>query len=186
MADTYHDYYETLQVSANADPDTIHRLFRILAQRFHPDNQATGDTELFRRLSEAYEVLSDPARRAQYDVHHSEQRRERSQLIAEMIRVQTDVEFEQLARMTILEALYARRRLSPREPGVMDADLEALVGRPRDQLEFTLWFLSQRRFIDRQDGSRITITVDGVAYFEEHCLEHRQLLRLTAAGATVS
>ena len=180
MADTQLDYYETLQISVKADPDTVHRLFRILAQRFHPDNQATGDPEQFRRITEAYEVLSDPARRAQYDVHYSEQRRERSRLLDEMVRVQTDVEFEQLARMTILEALYARRRLEPREPGVMDADLEELVGRPRDQLEFTLWYLSSKRFIDRQDGSRITITVDGVAHFEEHCLQHRQLLRLTA------
>jgi len=186
MTDTHTDYYELLQVSVKADPDTVHRLFRILAQRYHPDNLATGDPEQFRKLSEAYEVLSDPARRAQYDVHYSEQRRERSKLIAEMVRVQTDVEFEQLARMTILEALYARRRLEPREPGVMDADLEELVGRPRDQLEFTLWYLSQKRFIDRQDGSRITITVEGVAYFEEHCLEHRKLLRLPAATESVS
>jgi hypothetical protein len=66
----------------------------------------------------------------------------------------------------------------------MDADLEELVGRPRDQLEFTLWYLSSKRFIDRQDGSRITITVDGVAYFEEHCIEHRNVLRLTAASAS--
>ena len=180
MADTQIDYYDTLQISDKADPETIHRLFRILAQRYHPDNQATGDPEQFRKVSEAYEVLSDPTRRAHYDVHHSEQRRERSKLLAEMIRAQGDVEFEQLARMTILEALYARRRLEPREPGVMDADLEELVGRPRDHLEFTLWYLSSKRFIDRQDGSRITITVDGVAYFEEHCLEHRNLLRLPA------
>ena len=181
MAETqFDDHYETLQVSVNADPDTIHRLFRILAQRFHPDNQATGDPEQFRRLSEAYEVLSDPARRAQYDIQHSEQRRERSRLLAEMVRVQTDVEFEHLARMTILEALYARRRLEPREPGVMDADLVELVGRSRDELEFTLWYLSQKRLIDRQDGSRIAITVEGVGYFEEHCVQHRDLLRLTA------
>ncbi len=97
-----------------------------------------------------------------------------------MVRVQTDVEFEHLARMTILEALYARRRLEPREPGVMDADLVELVGRPRDQLEFTLWYLSQKKFIERHDGSRIAITVEGVAYFEEHCVKHRDLLRLTA------
>ena len=187
MAEAQVNYYEVMQVSVNADPDTIHRIFRILAQRFHPDNLATGDPDQFRRLSEAYEVLSDPARRAQYDVHHSEQRRERSKLIAEMVRAQTDVEFEQLARMTILEALYARRRLEPREPGVIDADLEELVGRPRDQLEFTLWYLSQKRLIDRQDGSRITITVDGVAYFEEHCVELRNHLRLpAAAGSSVS
>jgi curved DNA-binding protein CbpA len=180
------DYYETLQISPNADPDTVHRLFRILAQRFHPDNQATGDPELFRRLTEAYEVLSDPVRRAQYDVNHDQQRRERSKLLAEMVRVQTDVEFEELARVTILEALYARRRLEPRNPGIWDGDLEELVGRPRDQLEFTLWYLSQKRFIDRQDGSRITITVDGVCYFEEHCLQHRKLLRLPAPAENVA
>jgi hypothetical protein len=85
--------------------------------------------------------------------------------------------------VTILEALYARRRLEPRNPGIWDGDLEELVGRPREQLEFTLWYLSSKRFIDRQDGSRISITVDGVAYFEEHCLEHRNLLRLEAHGA---
>ena len=184
MADAPLDYYETLQVSVNADPDTIHRLFRILAQRFHPDNQQTGDSEQFRKLTEAYEVLSDPTRRAAYDVHYGEQRRERSRLLAEMVRVQTDVEFEQLARVTILDALYAQRRLEPRNPGVWDGDLEELVGRPREQLEFTLWYLSSKKFIDRQDGSRISITVDGVAYFEEHCLEHRNQLRLEAHGAS--
>ena len=182
MADIQNDYYETLQVSINADPDTIHRLFRILAQRFHPDNQQTGDPEQFRMLTEAYEVLSDPTRRAEYDVHHGSQRRERSRLLAEMVRVQSDVEFEHLARVTVLEALYARRRLEPRNPGIWDGDLEELVGRPREQLEFTLWYLSSKGLIDRQDGSRLTITVDGVAYFEEHCAQHRKLLQLAAPG----
>lgn len=174
------DYYEVLQVSVNADPETIHRIYRILAQRFHPDNASTGDADRFRTITEAYEVLSDPARRAGYDVHYAEHRRERSRLLAEMIRAQTDVEFEQLARMTILEALYARRRLEPRQPGVFDGDLEELVGRPRDQLEFTLWYLGQKGLIDRADGSRLTITAEGVEYFEQHCIRHQQRLRLAA------
>jgi curved DNA-binding protein CbpA len=190
MADPQPDYYELLQISVNADPETIHRIYRILAQRFHPDNASTGDAEKFRVITEAYQVLSDPPRRAQYDVHHGDQRRERSKLIAEMVRVQTDVEFEQLARMTILEALYAQRRLEPRQPGVFDGDLEELVGRPREQLEFTLWYLGQKGFIDRSDGSRLTITAAGVEYFEQHCVRHKELLRLTAAqehaGSSVS
>lgn len=190
MAENYSDYYEVLQVSINADPETIHRIYRILAQRFHPDNASTGDAERFRLITEAYQVLSDPARRAQYDVNYGEHRKERSRLIAEMVRVQTDVEFEQLARMTILEALYARRRLEPRQPGVFDADLEELVGRPRDQLEFTLWYLGQKGLIDRSDGSRLVITAEGVEYFEQHCVRHQQTLRLTApqeeASHTVS
>jgi len=58
------DLYEILQVSANADPDTIHRVFRILAQRWHPDNSETGSEEAFRQLTEAHTTLSDPERRA--------------------------------------------------------------------------------------------------------------------------
>ncbi len=45
------DHYDTLQVSNKADPDTIHRVFRILAQRYHPDNLHTGSAEMFRSQS---------------------------------------------------------------------------------------------------------------------------------------
>ena len=64
------DYYEVLQVSANAEPDTIHRVYRLLAQRFHPDNQETGNSDRFHQVHEAYTVLSDPERRAKYDVSY--------------------------------------------------------------------------------------------------------------------
>ena len=53
------DYYEILQVSANAEPDTIHRIYRLLAQRFHPDNQESGNSDRFHQIHEAYTVLSD-------------------------------------------------------------------------------------------------------------------------------
>ena len=62
------DYYEVLQVSATAEPDTIHRVYRLLAQRFHPDNQESGSPDRFHQIHEAYTVLSDPERRAKYDV----------------------------------------------------------------------------------------------------------------------
>ena len=60
------DFYERLQISANAEPETIHRVYRLLAPRFHPDNQETGDEGRFREITEAYQVLSDPEKRAQY------------------------------------------------------------------------------------------------------------------------
>ncbi len=47
------DYYERLQISANAEPDTIHRVYRLLAPRFHPDNLETGDESRFRSITEA-------------------------------------------------------------------------------------------------------------------------------------
>ena len=42
------DYYEILQISQNAEPDTIHRVYRLLAQRLHPDNIDTGNAAQFR------------------------------------------------------------------------------------------------------------------------------------------
>ena len=75
------DHYETLQISANAEPETIHRVYRLLAQRFHPDNAETGNADRFRQLAEAYEVLSDPERRAQYDVVHQQFWRERWKVV---------------------------------------------------------------------------------------------------------
>src|SRR5712691_10118910 len=97
------DYYELLQISPNADLDTIHRVYRLLAQRFHPDNQATGDDEQFRLLTEAYHVLGDPERRAGYDVHRPSREQERSRLISEAVRASNDVEAEQILRLAVLE-----------------------------------------------------------------------------------
>ena len=63
------DYYEILGVDRDASPDTIKKAFRRLARATHPDANP-GDQEAeerFREVAEAYEVLSDPDRRAQYD-----------------------------------------------------------------------------------------------------------------------
>ena len=65
MAENTTDYYELLQISPNAEPETIHRVYRLLAQRFHPDNKETGDARRFRTIHEAYTVLTDPEKRAQ-------------------------------------------------------------------------------------------------------------------------
>src|SRR5579871_5236715 len=67
-----HDFYETMQLSPNADSETIERVYRILAQRYHPDNRSTGDQTEFVRLCEAYRVLSQPAERARYDASYVE------------------------------------------------------------------------------------------------------------------
>ncbi len=64
------DYYEVLQLSPNADAETISRVYRILAARFHPDNTETGNSEKFIQLCEAHQILSDSDKRASYDVRH--------------------------------------------------------------------------------------------------------------------
>jgi curved DNA-binding protein len=176
------DHYETLQISPNADVDTIQRVFRMLAQRFHPDNAETGNADRFRALHDAYSVLSVPEKRAQYDVHHAALRQERWRF-ASSVKSNDDVEIEQNVRFTILEILYARRRAEPSSPSFSPYELSQLTGQPREHLEFTLWYLSQKKFVTRDDQSRLTITVDGVDFVEQH---HAGSLkkRLTAVTET--
>ena len=161
------DHYETLQISANAEPETIHRVYRLLAQRFHPDNTETGNAARFRELTDAYEHLSDPERRAKYDVVHRQLWRDRWKVV-ETTNVDVDFRTEQIARLTLLELLYTRRRTEPRQPSMSMLDVEALTGRPREHLEFSIWFLTQKRFIQRGDDSGLTITADGVDYLENN------------------
>jgi molecular chaperone DnaJ len=63
------DYYEVLGVSRDADETTIKKAFRRLARELHPDvnSQDPQAEEKFKEAAEAYEVLSDPGRRATYD-----------------------------------------------------------------------------------------------------------------------
>jgi curved DNA-binding protein CbpA len=138
------DYYEVLQISPNAEPETVHRVYRLLAQRFHPDNKETGSEGRFRQLTEAYEILSDPERRAKYDVGHERQRQERWRLVSAGADAENDFDSEQRVRLTVLEVLYTKRRVEPYSPGMFANDMEKLTGRPREHLEFTFWYRSRR------------------------------------------
>ncbi len=60
------DYYKTLGVEKNASKDDIKKAFRRLAHKYHPDKSG-GDTEKFKEVNEAYQVLSDETKRAHYD-----------------------------------------------------------------------------------------------------------------------
>ena len=61
-------YYEILQVTQEADPEVIEAAYRRLALKYHPDrNPGSDQQERMKQINEAYEVLRDPARRAEYD-----------------------------------------------------------------------------------------------------------------------
>ncbi|CAJ1064196.1 dnaJ homolog subfamily B member 13 [Xyrichtys novacula] len=61
------DYYETLEINRNATDADIKKAYRRLALKFHPSSEETGNVEKFTQLGEAYDVLSDPRKKAIYD-----------------------------------------------------------------------------------------------------------------------
>jgi curved DNA-binding protein len=175
------DYYEILQISPNAEPETVHRVYRLLAQRYHPDNTETGNDAQFRTLTAAYQVLSDPEQRAKYDVQHTRMSQERWRLVSAGANAENDYESEQQIRLTVLEVLYMRRRLEPESQGLSPLDIERLIGRAREQLEFTIWYLVQKKFVMRGDSALLTITADGAEYLEGNYQNSVRQRRLTAA-----
>ena len=175
------DYYEVLQVSSGAEQETIQRIFRMLAQRYHPDNKDTGDERRFREIQEAYSVLTDPEKRARFDIGYEQRRNNRWRLVTTGAHAESDFEIEQMVRLTMLEALYTKRRVDPGTPSLYSTELESLLGRTREHLEFTIWYLVQRKYVSRDDQSRLMITADGVDYLEQNYKGTLQRKRLQGA-----
>jgi curved DNA-binding protein CbpA len=64
------DYYEILGLDSKATSEDIKKAYRELAKKYHPDiNRSATSEELFKLISEAYEVLSDDMKRTQYDLY---------------------------------------------------------------------------------------------------------------------
>jgi curved DNA-binding protein len=159
------DYYETLQISPNADQETVHRVYRIQAQRFHPDNLETGDAEKFRLVAEAYEVLSDQRNRAAYDAEYRNMRGRAAQE-AVVGPPAPPVQDEEQMREEILRLLYRRRRAHPSQPSLGLRELESLLGTSKEHFEFSLWYLKENGYLTRSDSARHTITIKGVEFTE--------------------
>jgi len=180
MSNEADDYYDVLQVSDAAELETINRVYRMLAQRYHPDNRETGNEGRFRTITEAYQVLSNPEKRAQYDATNQKRKKDRWRLVSAGAQTENDFEMEQVVRLTVLEALYTTRRLDPQNPGIYLVELERMIGRPREHLEFTIWFLNQKKLI-ATDDARMYLTADGCEYLEDSYKNNVQRKRLQAA-----
>jgi len=162
-ASTFIDYYEILEISPNANSETIDRIFRYLARRYHPDNQDTGDVVRFSELVQAHNTLRDPGKRAEYDLRHASHLQFRWTL-AEEANDSKGIERDVDIQDRLLSILYVKRRRDIKNPGIGDIDLERLSGCPREHLEFHLWYLKEKGWLAKLEDGTLAITVEGVDY----------------------
>jgi hypothetical protein len=155
------DHFEALQVSPRADHETIQRVFRHLAKRFHPDNADSGDPERFKLVVEAFRVLSQPKLRAKYDTAY-EQVRETRWRIFDQETSANDVAADRRIRVAALSLLYTARRNDPDRPGIGVVELERLLGCPEEHMKFHLWYLKENGWILRTESGTFAITAIGV------------------------
>jgi curved DNA-binding protein len=163
------NYYEILQVSRAAQPLIITKAYRLLAAFYHPDNKETGDREAFHHVVAADRVLCDPVRRAAYDRDtfdtFSPPPRNGGSREPELSERRT--EDEQDLRRHLLQTLYNVRRTEPHRPSLPLMVIPDLFGCSIDEVQFTLWYLRGKKFIEMTDDG-MAITVAGVDYVESH------------------
>ena len=154
------DLYETLEVSPIASQETIERMFRYLAQRYHPDRD-TGNADRFDQIAKAYHTLKDPESRAEYDAKHKTNLDYQWSIVEEAGDIE-NFENDSLIQERILSVLYTARKRDPREPGLGALQLAKLIGCPHEMLDFHLWYLRDKGWIMRTENGALAITVEGV------------------------
>jgi len=159
--ESFIDYYENLQVSSNADSETVERVFRLLAKRYHPDNNNSGNAEKFRMVLDAFRVISNPEKRAAYDSKYGERRTLQWKIFDESS-PHEDVNADRRIQEGVLALLYTTRRRDVSEPALGLFELERLLGTPEKHLEFHIWYLKEKGWIYRMDSGKYAITAAGV------------------------
>ena len=165
-ADEFVDFYELLQLSSNADTETIERVFRHLAQKLHPDHSDQTNNDQFIKIVEAYQVLSDPETRAGYDVKYENYWNHKWKLASEASQMPASGD-DKVTRERLLSLLYVQRRRSMKSPGLGENEMARLLNTPLELVEFHLWYLKSKSWAERLDTGHLAITALGVDQAEQ-------------------
>jgi hypothetical protein len=163
------DYYELLQLSPNADVETIEHSFRYFAKKFHPDNPECADTARFRKVVEAHRTLADPETRAGYDVKYQDYWNRKWKIASEASYSSAFAD-DQVTRERLLSLLYVQRRRAMNSPGMGDHEIARLLSTPPELVEFHLWYLRAKGWVERLNTGLLAITAAGVDQVEERRL----------------
>jgi len=121
---------------------------------------------LFLQLNEAYAVLRDPVKRANYDASY--QRTERAQWrLFDQSQAIVGAAAEKRKRQGILGLLYAKTLRDPEHGSINIFEFEQTLGCPREHLQTAMWYLKGKGYIQRADNGRYNITIAGFSAVEE-------------------
>lgn len=175
------DYYQLLQVSPSAEPETIQRVYRTLTQRYNDQNPHVVDAERLARLGRAYEILSSREKRSAYDRVY-QQNAKRPLAVFGLREFAPGIETEPNRRMGVLCLLYIQRRSNPESAGLSILDLENITGLPREHLLFTLWSLKESELIGQDETTDFAIAGQGAVYLEKNLQSNEILHRFMKAA----
>ena len=159
------DYYDLLQLSPNADEDTIHRVFRHLAKKCHPDLPEGGDSTRFRLLVKAHTALTDTESRAAYDAQYQEYWNGKWRVASEASDGSAFSE-DKDTREKLLSLLYVQRRRDMRSPGLGEYEMARLLRVPVELVEFHIWYLREKGWVQRIESGQLAISATGVDSIE--------------------
>lgn len=176
------NHYEILEISSSASFETVERVFRYLAKRYHPDSSEHGDIQKFTQIAEAYEVVGSPERRASFDLELNKQKA----VEVELDKGAASIGDDTADRHRLLSLFYAQRRKDIKKPGLGINSVEQMMGIPVEVLDFHVWFFRERGWIQREEGGAISITADGVEKLEASAERQAEQDRLRITDTATS
>ena len=163
----FQDHYIALGLEPKAESEAIQAAYSKLARMYHPDNPETGDEKKFEAVNMAYEVLSDPVMRLEFDKLKGIDREAGNPVFSGPGFFEA-LKLGAMLRSTVLCILCDRRRMKPFRPTIASRDLENMLQASPEEMSFALWYLKQRGQVINDDKSNLQITADGMDYLERN------------------
>ena len=175
------DYYAVLQVTHTCDAPMLEKAYRHFAQMYHPDHAETSDVDKFQAVTEAYAVLRDANKRAEYDQEYRRLGKGTVHTfpVDEGARIdEKDAVADAEVHEKMLFFLYRRRREYPDEPGVLAYHVQGLTKCSDESFDFHTWYLKSKGFLEVTEQGTLAITIEGVDHViaMSRAVEERKLL----------
>lgn len=165
VGQSFTDYYAVLQVDRNCDRKILESAYHHLLKMYHPDHSGTPDSTKFHEVMEAYRVLRNPDRRAEYDRFCAQNSREEwlKSASADGLEIdEADAINDADDHAKILMFLYKRRRADAQNAGVVGFYLQDMLDCSDEHFEFHKWYLKEKGFIIVTEQGTLAITVQGI------------------------